>query len=136
MVRAKLVPPRLPHGSVSRPGLLDTLRAGSGRTLTLVCAPAGYGKTTLLAEWAQADVARRFAWVSLDAGDVEPERFWTHVAAALSGVDPGVTAATVAGMRARPSRIADVALPRLFDALADGGDRADRADGADGRRCR
>ena len=77
VVRAKLVPPRLPHGSVSRPGLLDTLRAGRGRTLTLVCAPAGYGKTTLLAEWAQTDLLRRFAWVSLDAGDCEPERFWT-----------------------------------------------------------
>ena len=122
MVRAKLVPPRLPRGSVRRPGLLDTLRAGRGRSLTLVSAPAGFGKTTLLAEWAQTDLTGRFAWVSLDAGDCEPERFWSHVAAALSGVEPRVTGATVAAMRARPRRIGDVAMPRLFDALARGDD--------------
>ena len=122
MVRAKLVPPRLPRGSVRRPGLLDTLRAGGGRSLTLVSAPAGFGKTTLLAEWAQTDLLHRFAWVSLDAGDREPERFWSHVAAALSGVEPAVTGATVAAMRARPRRIGDVAMPRLFDELARGDD--------------
>ena len=53
VVRAKLVPPRLPRGSVRRPGLLDTLRAGRGRSLTLLSAPAGFGKTTLLTEWVQ-----------------------------------------------------------------------------------
>ena len=122
VVRAKLVPPRLPRGAVSRPSLLDTLRAGRDKSLTLVSAPAGFGKTTLLAEWEQTDLLARFAWVSLDAGDCDPERFWRHVAAALSGVEPGVTDATVDAMRARPRGIGDLALPRLFDALAGGAD--------------
>ena len=122
VVRAKLVPPRLPRGSVSRPGLLEALRAGGHRSLTLVSAPAGFGKTTLLAEWVQTDRPGRFAWVSLDAGDCEPGRFWTHVAAALSGVEPDVTEATVSAMRARPRRIGDLALPRLLDALSAGTD--------------
>ena len=122
VVRAKLAPPRLPRGSVSRPGLLDTLRAGRGRVLTLVSAPAGFGKTTLLAGWVLTDPHARFAWVSLDAGDCEPERFWTHVAAALSAVEPAVTEATVTAMRARPQHLGDAALPRLFDALAEGAD--------------
>ena len=55
VVRAELVPPRLPRGSVSRPGLLEALRAGGHHSLTLVSAPAGFGKTTLLAEWVQTD---------------------------------------------------------------------------------
>ncbi|WP_456788794.1 LuxR C-terminal-related transcriptional regulator [Cellulomonas sp. P5_C5] len=123
VIRAKLAPPRLPRGVVGRRELLDVLQGGRGRRLTLVSAPAGFGKTTLLAQWAQAEEpepARRFAWVSLDAGDCEPERFWTHVAAALCGVEPGVTEATVAAMRARPQRIGDVGLPLLYEALADG----------------
>ncbi|KQR15982.1 LuxR C-terminal-related transcriptional regulator [Cellulomonas sp. Leaf334] len=122
VIRAKLAPPRLPRGVVVRPGLLDTLREGRGRRLTLVSAPAGFGKTTLLAQWVQADLPGRFAWVSLDAGDCEPERFWAHVAAALAVVEPRVTDVTVAGLRARPQRTGDVVLPLLYEALAGGGE--------------
>lgn len=116
VVSAKLAPPRPPRGSVSRPALVEALREGRGRALTLVSAPAGFGKTTLLAEWVQAGPPGRFAWVTLDAGDCEPQRFWAHVVAAL----PGVGDATVAAVRSRPARIVDVALPRLYDELADG----------------
>lgn len=122
VVRAKLAPPRPPRGSVPRPALLNTLREGRGHPLTLVSAPAGYGKTTLLAEWVRADPSERFAWVTLDAGDGEPERFWTHVVAALAMAEAGVGEATLAAMRARPAQIVDVALPRLYDELADGAD--------------
>lgn len=122
VIRAKLVPPRLPRGVVPRPGLLDTLRGGRGRRLTLMSAPAGFGKTTLLAQWVQADLPSRFAWVTLDAADREPERFWTHVAAALAVVEPGVDDAAVAAMRAHPERIGDVGLPRMYEALADDGE--------------
>ena len=123
VVRAKIVPPRLPHGSVSRPALLDVLRTGRGRT------PDAGLRTGRLR---QDDAAGRVGADRASSagspgcrstpGTCEPERFWTHVAAALSGVEPGVTTATVAAMRPRPRRIGDVALPRLFDALADGAD--------------
>ncbi|MET0788931.1 MAG: LuxR C-terminal-related transcriptional regulator [Cellulomonas sp.] len=101
---------------MSRPALVEALREGRGRALTLVSAPAGFGKTTLLAEWLQTGPPERFAWVTLDAGDCEPERFWAHVVAAL----PGTREVTVAALRSRPTRIVDVALPRLYDELADG----------------
>ena len=52
------------------------------RAATLVCAPAGFGKTSLLADWARSG-DRPVAWLSLDPGDNDPVRFWRYVAAAL-----------------------------------------------------
>jgi LuxR family transcriptional regulator, maltose regulon positive regulatory protein len=57
--------------------------------LVLVSAPAGFGKSTLLADWARGD-SRAVAWLSLDEADNDPVRFWRHVAAALDGARPGV----------------------------------------------
>jgi LuxR family transcriptional regulator, maltose regulon positive regulatory protein len=57
--------------------------------LTLVCTPAGFGKTTLLADWARRD-PRPVAWLSLDEGDNDPARFWRHVAAALDAARSGI----------------------------------------------
>ncbi len=57
--------------------------------LTLVSAPAGFGKTILLAQWAALSGAQ-VAWISLEEGDQEPQRFWTTVLAALDGLVPGV----------------------------------------------
>ena len=54
------------------------------RELVLVCGPAGFGKSTLLADWVRDD-GRAVAWLSLDEGDNDPVRFWRHVAAALDG---------------------------------------------------
>ena len=48
---AKLAPQRLPRGAIARPVLVEILGRSSGATLTLICAPAGFGKTTLLTEW-------------------------------------------------------------------------------------
>ena len=77
LVATKLYVPRLRPGVVARPRLLD--RLGGGR-LTLVSAPAGFGKTTLLASWlAQAEDGRSVAWLSLDASDEDPASFWTGV---------------------------------------------------------
>ena len=120
LVRAKLAPPRPPHGSVCRPQLLEVLRTGRGRSLTLVSAPAGFGKTTLLAEWVSAGPPGTFAWVSLDAGDGEPARFWSHVISALATVEPRVGTGSL-GDVGPPGRILDVALPALFDELSQDG---------------
>jgi LuxR family maltose regulon positive regulatory protein len=77
-------------GFVPRPRLLARLAQGSERGLTLVCTPAGFGKTTLLGDWARRS-RRPTAWLSLDAGDNDPARFWRYVAAALDQVRPGVS---------------------------------------------
>ena len=78
-----------PAGFVPRPRLLTRLAQGIGRGLTVVCTPAGFGKTTLLGDWARRS-RRPVAWLSLDVGDNDPARFWRYVAAALERVRPGV----------------------------------------------
>ncbi len=84
--------PRPRSGAIERPRLIEQLDRGIESTLTLVSAPAGFGKTSLLAGWlAHLPAATRArAWVSLDAGDSSPTRFWSYVIAALQRAVPGV----------------------------------------------
>jgi LuxR family transcriptional regulator, maltose regulon positive regulatory protein len=80
----KLMPPRTPFRLVSRPRLLALLDAGAQQLLTLVSAQAGAGKTTLLTSWSSSGrPPGPVAWLSLDAGDNQPTRFWAGVVAAL-----------------------------------------------------
>jgi LuxR family transcriptional regulator, maltose regulon positive regulatory protein len=72
----KLWPPAVRGGLVPRAGLQSLLEVGLGAKLCLVEAPAGFGKTTLLAQWRAAAGGGRVAWVSLDEGDNDPTRFW------------------------------------------------------------
>ena len=82
LVLAKLQAP-VPRERVSRPVLLDLCK-GHRRKLTLVRAPAGWGKSTLLADWhASTDETRPFAWLALDQADNDPATFWTYVIEAL-----------------------------------------------------
>jgi LuxR family transcriptional regulator, maltose regulon positive regulatory protein len=87
-----------PPGLVPRPRLLERLARGMGRGLTVVCTPAGFGKTTLLGDWARRS-RRSAAWLSLDAGDNDPARFWRYVVAALERVRPGSCAPIEALLR-------------------------------------
>jgi LuxR family transcriptional regulator, maltose regulon positive regulatory protein len=89
LLATKLHIPRTRPGFVARPRLADRLAPAQGGELTLVCAPAGFGKTALLADWARRD-PRPVAWLSLDDADNDPARFWRHAAAALDGIRPGV----------------------------------------------
>jgi len=89
LLATKLNVPGPRPGFVPRPRLADRLDEGLGRGLVLVCAPAGSGKTALLADWARCG-RRPVAWLSLDAGDNDPARFWRHAVAALDGVYPGI----------------------------------------------
>jgi LuxR family maltose regulon positive regulatory protein len=77
---------------VPRPRLSEHLDRGAQSKLTLISAPAGFGKTTLLADWLAAAPAEQgsMAWLSLDAGDNDPSSFWTYVIAALQTAAPGV----------------------------------------------
>jgi LuxR family maltose regulon positive regulatory protein len=73
---------------VSRPALLE-LCVGAQRKLTLIRAPAGWGKTTLLADWyGSASETRAFAWLALDRGDNDPVRFWTYLIEAVRSQQP------------------------------------------------
>src|SRR5262249_799183 len=81
--------PRQQPGFVARPRLTGRLDEALAGRLILVCAPAGFGKTSLLADWARRG-GRSAAWLSLDAGDNDPARFWRHVVAALDRVRPGI----------------------------------------------
>lgn len=89
LLATKLYVPRGHAGFVSRPRLVERVTAATARELTLICAPAGSGKTALLADWSRRD-QRPVAWLSLDAGDNGPMRFWLHVLAALDRVCPGL----------------------------------------------
>jgi LuxR family maltose regulon positive regulatory protein len=89
LLRTKLYVPPGRTELVSRLRLLERLRAGLDRKLTLVSAPAGFGKTTLVAEWL-ADVERPVTWLSLDENDNDPARFLAYFLTALQQVDPGI----------------------------------------------
>src|SRR5262245_9250862 len=97
LVATKFHVPRA--GFVPRPRLLARLGEGIGRGLTVVGTPAGFGKTTMLGDWARRS-RRPAAWLSLDEGDNDPARFWRYVAAALERVRPGMDAPVVELLRA------------------------------------
>src|SRR5215831_8755966 len=96
LVATKFHVPRA--GFVPRPRLLARLAQGVDRGLTVVCTPAGFGKTTLLGDWARRS-RRPAAWLSLDAGDNDPARFWRYLAAALERARPGTCAPLAALLR-------------------------------------
>jgi LuxR family maltose regulon positive regulatory protein len=87
LLTTKLALPRTRPALVPRPHLIEQLNAGLHRKLTLMSAPAGFGKTTLLSEWGTG-CDRAVAWLSLDAGDSDPIRFVTYLAAALQTITP------------------------------------------------
>jgi ATP/maltotriose-dependent transcriptional regulator MalT len=118
LIRSKLQPPALPPDLVPRSRLLAELRSGQARTLTLVCAPVGYGKTTLLSQWADADAGSAdFAWVTLDQGDSDPVRFWTYVIAALAEAAPAAGRGSLRELSRHPGRLHADVLPLLLAEL-------------------
>jgi LuxR family maltose regulon positive regulatory protein len=88
-VDTKLHVPMIRPGLVARPRLNRQLDRCVQHRLLLLCAPAGFGKTTLLSQWSQQS-APPVAWVSLDATDNDPMHFWSYVVAALDKLDGGV----------------------------------------------
>src|SRR6266481_7112180 len=89
ILAAKLyIPPPRPN-VVLRPRLIERLNEGLHRKLTLISAPAGFGKTTLVSEWL-AGGPRPIAWLSLDEGENDPARFLTYLVAALRTVAPNI----------------------------------------------
>jgi LuxR family maltose regulon positive regulatory protein len=93
---------------VRRPRFLQRLNQNPDRKLTLVSAPAGFGKSALVTGWL-AETDSHAAWISPDEGDNDPVRFWTYVIAAVQTVNEGVDAGLGGGAYACPelSRRAD-----------------------------
>jgi LuxR family maltose regulon positive regulatory protein len=82
---SKLTIPPLPFDHIERVDLCAGLDAMEAPDVALVCAPAGYGKSLLLAEWARTSTATETAWVALDREDNDPHRLWASVIAAVAG---------------------------------------------------
>src|SRR5580700_10196771 len=89
LLATKLHVLRPPPGFVPRQRLMQALGEGLARGRVLVCAPAGSGKTALLAHWARGG-GRAVAWLALDGGDNDPARFWRYAVAALDRARPGL----------------------------------------------
>ena len=111
LLATKLYVPRPPSHLVARPRLAQALADGRAGALVLVSAPAGFGKTALLAGWIRGR-GRPAGWLSLDAGDNDPARFWRYVGAALERVRPGTLgqAARIPGVTPAAIAVLDVYL--------------------------
>jgi len=119
LLATKLTAPAGRSHLAPRPRLLHRMHAAVQGPITLLAAPAGWGKTTLVTAWsAEADRgAWPLAWVTLDAADNDPVRFWTYVLTALNTLHPGVGETALAQLYATaPSPIEDV-LTTLLNAV-------------------
>src|SRR5690349_20134456 len=123
LLETKLHVPRWRRSLVARPRLGERLSRGMESALTLVSAPAGFGKTTLLAEWLAVAAADGWsvAWLSLDQRDNDPALFWTYVVAALNTGAPTGGAGALAHLQAPqpPNEAGLVALLNDLDAISD-----------------
>ncbi|MFN2154575.1 MAG: LuxR family transcriptional regulator, partial [Anaerolineae bacterium] len=99
ILKTKLYIPPLRSVVVRRPRLVARLDAALHHKLTLISAPAGFGKTTLLSEWVHASDVQ-VAWISLDEGDNDPERFTRYLIAALQQIAPEVGREALEALRA------------------------------------
>jgi LuxR family maltose regulon positive regulatory protein len=118
LIAAKQVVPPVRRGAVTRPRLHAPLLDNAQSRLSVVVAPAGWGKTTLLAQWAHDPAETRcVVWVSLDEGDDDPTRFWTYVLTALAREGAGLGSAALRALSAPGLEPVDLALPTLLDEL-------------------
>ncbi len=117
LLQTKLYIPPIRPSLVPRPHLIAKLKAGLAGKLTLVSAPAGFGKTTLVSEWI-ADCERPFAWLSLDERDSDLTHFLTYLIAAIQTIAPTAgerTAALLASPNLPPT---DAVLTALLNEMS------------------
>ncbi|MGH9251649.1 MAG: LuxR C-terminal-related transcriptional regulator [Acidimicrobiales bacterium] len=107
------------RGWISRRRLLRALKDASDKRLVLVDAPVGYGKSTLLAQWREAEQGRRsFAWLALTEQDSDPTRLLAHLVASLRQVAPGFGATVEPALGVPGAGPSNDVLPRVLDGLA------------------
>ena len=114
----KFQPPPLRPGRVIRTRLVQKLEQGyiAGARLTLICAPAGYGKTTLAVEWLQQE--KTFCWIGLDASDNDPHRFFTSLVTALQKIDPALGISTTSLLSISPQPPVERFVSELINELS------------------
>ena len=115
LLHTKLMPPRLPVAVIQREDLLKRLDVGLSKKVTLVAAPTGFGKTTLIRMWI---ASREFAsaWVTLDESDNDPTRFWTYVVSALRSFDSTISKNTLSAlMTSQPPSFQTLFTPLIND---------------------
>ena len=128
LLRTKLFVPPVRPNLVPRPHLIARLNRGLHRKLTLVSAPAGFGKTTLISEWrhripAVSDVESicqnpKFGWLSLDESDNDPVQFLSYLLAALQRIIPGIGETTLASLKSPQPPTMAAALTPVVNEIA------------------
>ena len=116
LVAAKLMRPLARPGTIRRSSLIERLAKDHSHPIVSVVAPAGYGKTTLLSQWAEAD-DQAFAWVSVDEADNDPKVLLTYIAEALDAVEP-VGQRVFDALSSPSSSVPGSVVPRLSNAFA------------------
>jgi LuxR family maltose regulon positive regulatory protein len=125
LLKTKLFAPHLRPSLVSRPRLLSMVAEGEDRALTLICAPPGYGKTTLLAEWLASLTGNQesniptVGWLSLDEGDNDPIRFLNYLVAALENANVEMSAPEHTQLRTFQSTSLQVLLVLMINRIED-----------------
>jgi LuxR family maltose regulon positive regulatory protein len=129
LLQTKLYVPPVRPELVSRLRLVERLNEGLHRELSLISAPAGFGKTTLIAEWLHSRAAPlsrevgegpgvKAAWLSLDEGDSDPARFFTYLIAALQQVDPAIGQSAQAMLQTPQPPLPEALLTALINDVA------------------
>ena len=116
LIPAKLLRPLVRPGTIRRSSLPERLARDDSHPVVSVVAPAGYGKTTLLSQWAETG-GQAFAWVSVDEGDNDPRVLLTYIAAALDAVEP-VGQRVFDALASPSSSVLGSVVPRLSNAFA------------------
>lgn len=113
----KLHPPATRTEWIDRPGLLQRLSKSAGSPVVLITAPAGYGKSTLVAQWVSSGHPDPVAWVTLDPADNDPTRLWTHLATALDRIGQPAGEHLAEFVAGNSTAIATRVLPRFIARL-------------------
>jgi LuxR family maltose regulon positive regulatory protein len=116
LVEAKLAVPSMRHGRIDPPRALRAFAAGRDASLSLVAAPAGYGKTTAVRAWC-ASLDAALAWVTLDADDNDPGLLWRYVATAVDRVRWGLGRGALRRLDVAGSPV-EVAIDELMNGVA------------------
>ncbi|HLX56136.1 MAG TPA: AAA family ATPase, partial [Ktedonobacteraceae bacterium] len=125
LLATKFFIPSSSHTLILRPRLIELLNMSLECPLTLVSAPAGFGKTTLLSTWIQSlpPERPRIAWVSLDEGDNESVLFWMYVLTALDSELPGLCTELVTYLQTQQAPPLRSVLQTLINRLAEGSEQ-------------
>src|ERR1700693_4433447 len=115
LIESKLMPPRIQPGMLRRARLLEMLDGEGGPALTVISAPVGYGKTTLLRSWC-VERPEPVIWITVDAADRDPVRLWTYLATALERIGDGLGQPALTCLRGRNAPI-ESAVDELMNGL-------------------